>query len=114
MSASVEPLSSPTTASEAKTANLDVQQRDETLNPRALRRAGLLPGTLYGPQFPSVSVQVKAEPFERLYGREHIQIFRLEGLPQGPVLAKAHQVQIEPIAQRVLNIEFLLLNANPA
>jgi ribosomal protein L25 (general stress protein Ctc) len=90
----------------AETTPLQTTLRDDTLNPRQLRSAGFIPATLYGPGREPVSIQVREEEFVRLYGRQRIKHFLLDGL-EGNLMATAHQVQVHPVSQKVLNIEFL-------
>lgn len=91
-------------------ATLSATERDNTVNPRQLRSAGFVPATLYGKGVEPQSIQVRTVDFVRLYGKG-IRTFKLTGLPGGDVVVKAHQVQLTAIKQDVLNIEFLVPNA---
>lgn len=94
--------------SNQKPAPLQATERDNTLNPRQLRTAGFLPATLYANNIESQSIQVREIEFVRLY-QHGVREFQLTGLA-GEIVARAHQVQIKPIKEEVLNIEFLQLS----
>ena len=101
-------LDAPTETAPEVVTPLKASERDQTLNPRQLRSAGFIPATLYGKDRASVSIQVKDEEFVRLYGRQKQRLFVLEGLTAEPNLkVRVKQVQIKPVAQKVLCIEFM-------
>jgi len=83
-----------------------VAERDETLNPRQLRFAGKIPATVYGKGRDPQSIQLDNHTFV-MHLSKGVRNFSLEGLGATPVAVKAHQVQINPVSQQVLNVEFL-------
>ena len=89
-----------------KEAPLAVAERDTTLNPRQLRFAGKIPATVYGKGRDPQSIQLDNHTFV-MHLSKGVRNFNLEGLGNTPVAVKAHQVQINPISQQVLNVEFL-------
>ena len=89
-----------------KEAQLAVAERDTTLNPRQLRFAGKIPATVYGKGRDPQSIQLDNHTFV-MHLSKGVRNFNLEGLGATPVAVKAHQVQINPISQQVLNVEFL-------
>ena len=93
----------------SEVVELKASERDNTLNPRQLRAAGFIPATLYGKNVEPQSIQVKAHDFVLAY-RNGAREFKLAG-PGVNVEARAHQVQVSPVKQDVLNIEFLVPSA---
>ena len=89
---------------------LQATERDQTLTPRQLRTAGFLPATLYGKkgpggkQLPSLNVQVRDREFSKAY-KEGNRTFQFAGL-HNP-LVRVSQLQIDPVSQKVLNVEFM-------
>lgn len=92
--------------SNASPTPLQVTERDNTLNPRQLRSAGFIPATLYGKAVDAQSIQTRTKEFTRLYATGS-RTFQLEGLNQAFVV-KIQDVQINPITQEILSIQFLL------
>lgn len=84
----------------------DAMERDNTLNPRQLRTAGFIPGTLYAKGQESKNVQVRAHDFTQAY-KKGARLFQLDGVEKG-LVAMARQVQVEPVKQAILNVEFML------
>lgn len=83
---------------------LQAQKRDPELNPRQLRAQGIIPATIYGPNFPAQSIQVEAHKFTQTYLKGSRE-YKLSDLG---VTAKAHQVQAHTTKRYVQNIEFLV------
>ncbi len=94
----------------AKPIKIQATERDTTLNPRQLRKAGFIPATIYSKDTESKSIQVKTKEFRTHYGRG-MRIFELEGLT---MTARAKQVQIDALSQEVLSLEFLEINPEDA
>lgn len=82
----------------------------EGKKPNQLRRAGKVPGTLYGPGVESKSVQVCQKEFLRLPGAAYSQIIDLE-TPEGTVKALIRHVQRKHVNQDILNVEFYRIAA---
>lgn len=90
-------------------AKLQATERDSTLNPRQLRKAGFVPATIYGNGASEPrNIQVRTKEFTTLFAHGR-RVFDLEGLN---VVARAHKLQIDPVSQDVLALEFLELNPN--
>ncbi len=91
-----------------ETITLTAEKRDENKNPRQLREAGLLPGTVYGKGMDSLSIQMDAKEFGLLYKKAPSANFDLK------VDKKSYKVQVADvqmnysIAQQ-LNVEFKLV-----
>lgn len=80
-------------------------EKRETKKPRALRRDGKIPATLYGPGEASVNVQVCAREFSRLPAAAFSHIVELSGLDKS-VNAVIRNVDRKPTTSEVFNIEF--------
>ena len=91
---------------------LQVTERDQTLTPRQLRAAGFLPATLYGKKGKdSQNIQVRDREFTKAY-KEGNRVFHLQGL-HNP-LVRVSQLQVDPLSQKVLNVEFIETTAAEA
>ncbi|HEY9791748.1 MAG TPA: 50S ribosomal protein L25 [Candidatus Obscuribacterales bacterium] len=77
-----------------------------TTKPRALRREGKIPATLYGPGEASVNVEVDTREFTKLPSAAYSHIVELQGISKGPVSALIRHVQRDYKNGNVLNIEF--------
>ncbi|MFN8614819.1 MAG: hypothetical protein U0003_02770 [Vampirovibrionales bacterium] len=88
---------------------LSVAERDNTLNPRQLRAAGMIPATIYGKGQASQSIQVDNHTFVQHLSKG-VRQFELEGLGGKAMPVKVQNVQVNPVSQQVLNAELLLLN----
>jgi len=83
---------------------LKVTERDTTLTPRQLRKAGFIPATLYAHGGQSKTLQVRAHEFNLFYA-QGIREFKLTGFTD--CIAKARQVQMDAVYQKPLAIEFM-------
>lgn len=83
-----------------------VSERDDTLNPRQLRSAGFIPATLYGKAVEAKSIQTRTKDFTKLYANG-ARTFQLEGLKEAFVV-RVQDIQVNPITQEILSIQFLL------
>lgn len=88
---------------------LQVTERDSTLNPRQLREAGFLPATVYGKGQPSLTIQVRTYEFERAVAQKN-SVFKFVGAGLDGLEVKVQTIQTD-IAQKLLNVEFLLLSS---
>jgi len=83
----------------------------EPKKPNQLRRSGMIPVTVYGPETKAASFQVARETFSRLPGAAFSQIVDLE-TPSGAVKALIRHVQRKHVTSEVLNIEFYQVASN--
>ena len=95
------------TSTPSTPVSLQAAERDADKNPRQLRQAGIVPATLYGNKQEPINIQVDTKEFTTLYSKG-ARIFQLEGIG---AVARAHQLQINPISQEVITIEFLRLTS---
>jgi large subunit ribosomal protein L25 len=78
----------------------------ESKKPRALRREGLVPATLYGPGQDSESVQVDAKEFGRLPSAAYSHMIELDFGGKTPVNAVIRHVQRRSINNQLIHVEF--------
>lgn len=84
---------------------LQIKPRDKK-NPRALRREGSIPATLYGPDFAATDIQLNAKDFSRVSVEDYNHLIHLksEANEDHEVLIK--NIQRDFVSRAVLNIEF--------
>jgi large subunit ribosomal protein L25 len=76
-----------------------------------LRRAGRLPGVIYGLGEPSQPIEVDAHEFDLLHrqtGRHAVVDLHLDGSKPKPVLL--HAIQEHPLTRRPIHVDFLAVN----
>jgi large subunit ribosomal protein L25 len=83
---------------------LQIKPRDKK-NPRALRKIGLIPATLYGPDFDSIDIQLSAKDFSKLPVEEYTHLIHLKTEnDEHEVLIK--DIQKDYLSRDVMNIQF--------
>ncbi|HEX5039234.1 MAG TPA: 50S ribosomal protein L25 [Candidatus Limnocylindria bacterium] len=90
---------------------LDPREAQGKANKR-LRRAGMVPGVVYGKGEASTNVQVDAKTFETLYraaGRTSVIKLRLPGA-SGSTSGFIKSVQRHPLSGQPLHVDYLLVN----
>ena len=90
---------------------LDAREALGKANKR-LRRAGLVPGVVYGKGHDSVPVQVDAKTFETLYraaGKTSVVKFRLPGAGRA-TSGLIKNVQRHPLTGKPLHVDYFLVN----
>ena len=85
-------------------SKLELEARD-TQKPKALRRSGRIPATLYGPDSESTSLQINRDTFVRLPLAAYSHVIEL-GTPSGVVQALIRQVHRKHVTNEILNVEF--------
>ncbi len=96
----------------AKALLIKARSKEENKNPNTIRREGYIPATVYGHGFSSESVQVNAKDFSKVPYKaySHINELDVEGKEKFPVLIR--NVQVDPIRDHVLNIEFYKIKSD--
>ena len=84
---------------------LSVATREEK-TPNQLRREGIVPGTIYGPQFDSVNLQFCAKEFSRLPAAAFSHLVDLNYEDGKKVSVIIRKVQRKATTGQVLNVEF--------
>ncbi len=93
-----------------KTVQVKTEKRDvKAKTAKALRREGLIPATIYGPDTESHSVQLDARAFKRIHPSEYTHIFELSGDAGEPYTALVKRVHKKPVTDEILNVEFYKL-----
>lgn len=95
----------------AKQLLIKAKQR-ENKKPNALRQEGYVPATIYGHGLNSESIQISAKEFSKIPHKtySHINEIEIEGKEKYPVLIR--NVQIDPVNDRFLNIEFYRIKSD--
>jgi large subunit ribosomal protein L25 len=93
--------------------SLDAREAQGKANKR-LRRAGIVPGVVYGKGEASTNVQVDEKTFETLYraaGRTSVVKFTLPGAGRA-TSGFIKSVQRHPLSGQALHVDYLLVNLN--
>jgi len=85
---------------------IEIEARDNSTKPGALRREGMIPATIYGPNFKSRNVKLNARAFRRVPAKEYTHILKLEEAGAEAVDALIKNVQKNYLNGEVQNIEF--------
>ncbi|MBI2409719.1 50S ribosomal protein L25 [Candidatus Kaiserbacteria bacterium] len=73
----------------------------------ALRRAGKVPGVVYGPRQEAVPIAVEARLFDKVLREAgESSIVTLSGLPSGDIATLIHEVDYDPITYRPRHVDF--------
>jgi len=86
-------------------ATIKAQVRDSEKNPRQLRSAGILPGSLYGKGIDAKNIQIDNHEFELLYKANKDAVWELN-FGKEKVNAKIQELQVNYATNEFLNIEF--------
>ena len=86
---------------------LTVTKRDPSLSLSALRRAGSLPATVYGPKQEAVSVALPLKVFEKVFREAgESSILELSGVTKEPLQVLIHEVDHDPITSSARHADF--------
>src|SRR5215472_9657550 len=83
---------------------LNVRQREEK-TPNELRRAAIIPATLYGPGEPSQSVQIDEKEFTRLPAAAYSHMVELDFGSGTPTNCLIRNVQRKAYTGKIMNVE---------
>lgn len=89
----------------ADTVTIKAQKRDGKLNPRQLRKSGLIPATLYGRGLGSLSIQMDAKEFEQEFKKNPKAKFNV-ALDSKTYNTEIIGVQMNYSTAKQLNVEF--------
>jgi len=89
-------------------AKLTIIEREADKNPRQLRAAGFLPGSLYGKGIEAKSFQVNTHDFEMAYKANQEGTWELS-LGKEKFSAKIQELQVNYATNEFLNVEFALV-----
>ncbi len=88
-------------------AKLTITAREEGKNPRQIRSAGFLPGSIYGKGMEAKSIQVNTHEFEMAYKNNQEGTWELT-LGKEKFNAKIQELQMNYATNEFLNVEFTL------
>ena len=89
-------------------AKLTIIERETDKNPRQIRTAGFLPGSLYGKGIEAKSFQVNTHDFEMAYKNNKEGTWELT-LGKEKFNAKIQELQMNYATNEFLNVEFALV-----
>lgn len=89
-------------------AKLTIQNREEDKNPRQIRSAGFLPGSIYGKGMEAKNIQINTHEFELAYRNNKEGAWELN-LGKEKFNAKIQELQINYSTNEFLNVEFALV-----
>lgn len=87
-------------------ATITATAREEGKNPRQLRSAGFLPGSVYGKGLEPKNIQINTHEFELAYKDNQDATWELN-LDGKKVSAKIQELQMNFATNEYLNVEFL-------
>lgn len=74
---------------------------------RLLRKKGVLPGVLYGPEIKPSPIEVDLKEFKKVYQEAgESSLIEIKGVEKGEVLVLIHETQKDPITEEPLHVDF--------
>ncbi len=92
----------------ASKAALAATLRDESMNPRALRRSGFIPAVIYGPGYETRHLQINTHTLDMLFGKTGLDMelnLEIEGVGTEAVVVK--ELQRDPVTSVLVHVDFL-------
>ena len=89
-------------------AKLKIELREEGKNPRQIRSAGFLPGSIYGKGIEAQSIQLNTHEFEMAYKNNKDAQWEVN-FDGKKLNAKIQELQINYATNEYLNVEFVLV-----
>lgn len=86
-------------------AQLTIENRTEGKNPRQIRQAGFLPGSIYGKGMEARNIQINTHEFEMAYKKNQDAVWELS-LGKEKFNAKIQELQMNYATSEFLNVEF--------
>ncbi len=87
-------------------AKLKIENRDENKNPRQIRTAGFIPGSIYGKGMEAKNIQINTHEFEMAYKNNKDGEWELT-LGKEKFNATIQELQKNYATNELLNVEFL-------
>lgn len=87
---------------------IKINARENDKNPRQIRSAGSLPGSLYGKGIEAKSIQLDTHEFELLYKNNKDSVWELQ-LDKEKFNAKIQELQVNYATNELINVEFALV-----
>lgn len=89
-------------------AQLKISKREEGKNPRQIRSAGFLPGSIYGKGMEAKNIQINTHEFEMAYKNNKEGSWELT-LDNEKFNAKIQELQMNFATSELLNVEFAVI-----
>lgn len=89
-------------------AAIKVTNREEGKNPRQIRSAGFLPGSIYGKGIEPKNIQIDTHEFELMYKKNKEAVWELT-LDKEKMNAKIQELQVNYATNEYLNVEFQIV-----
>src|SRR3972149_10793322 len=93
---------------------LQAKQRNTKGNLADLRKAGSLPGVFYGMGKKSTSVVLNAKEFEKVWRKAGESSTVTLSTPEGDIETMIHEVQVDPVYDHPIHVDFLAIDINKA
>ncbi len=90
------------------TTTLTATNREEGKNPRQIRQAGFLPGSVYGKGMEAKNIQINTHEFEMAYRNNKEGNWELN-LNGEKINAKIQELQVNYATSEYLNVEFVAI-----
>jgi len=88
-------------------ATITVTNREEGKNPRQIRQAGFLPGSIYGKGIEAKTIQVNTHEFAMAYKNNQENTWELNYNGE-KINAKVQELQMNFATNEYLNVEFVV------
>ena len=93
---------------------LQAKQRIGKINLSDLRKSGFLPGVFYGMGKKPISVQLNAKEFEKVWKKAGESSTVTLATPEGDIETLIHDVQVDPVKDFPIHVDFLAIDINKA
>lgn len=101
-------------ASSQETLTATKRELSGTSNAKRLRRAGFVPGVLYGKTQDNYAIQIEAKEFETLLKGHESDNFlvslEIEGAKEKKKLAMVQDIQSDPLSRQLIHVDFHAVN----
>lgn len=89
---------------------LDAQARDVKVNPKLIRKEGLLPAVFYGPGQESTAISVSRAKFEKVLSEAGESTVITLKTPKGDLDALIHDVDLDPVMGDPVHADFYIVS----
>lgn len=91
-----------------ETVELSARKRSKDISPKNVRRAGFIPGEVYGGGKENVSVEFNYQDFRRAYIQSGESTLVTLSLGEGePYTVLVHEVQVDPVTGRMVHVDLV-------
>lgn len=89
---------------------LDAQARDVKVNPKLIRKEGLIPAVYYGPGQESAAISVSRTAFEKVFSEAGESTVIALKTPKGSFDALIHDVDVDPVMGDPIHVDFYIVS----